>query len=104
MLKRAGELAPDISTKSGLMFGLGELPGELRRVLGDLVEVDCRILALGQYLQPSASHLPVVRLVPPEEFTRWRQVALEMGIREVVSDPLVRSSYRAGELYEAVRM
>lgn len=59
LLKRAGELAPDTSTKSGLMLGLGELPGELRRVLGDLVEVGCRILTLGQYLQPSASHLPV---------------------------------------------
>ncbi|NIS60426.1 MAG: lipoyl synthase, partial [Proteobacteria bacterium] len=58
----------------------------------------------GQYLQPSANHLPVVRYLPPEEFERWREVALEMGFHQVVSGPLVRSSYGAGNLYEALRM
>ncbi|UCD71567.1 MAG: lipoyl synthase [Syntrophobacterales bacterium] len=104
LLKRARELTPDIPTKSGLMLGLGEFSEELVQVFEDLVKVDCRILTLGQYLQPSAHHLPVVRYVPPQEFQRWRQVALEMGLREVVSGPLVRSSYGAGELYEALRM
>ncbi|MFB0505360.1 MAG: lipoyl synthase [Thermodesulfobacteriota bacterium] len=104
LLKRARELASDIPTKSGLMLGLGEFSEELVQVFEDLVEVDCRILTLGQYLQPSAHHLPVVRFVPPEEFKQWRQLALEIGFREVVSGPLVRSSYGAGNLYEALRM
>ena len=104
LLKRVRELAPDIPTKSGLMLGLGEFPEELRLVFKDLVEAGCRILTLGQYLQPSADHLPVVRFVPPEEFTLWRELALEMGFREVVSGPFVRSSYGAGMLYEALRM
>jgi lipoic acid synthetase len=86
------------------MLGLGEFPEELRQVFRDLVEVDCRVLTLGQYLQPSANHLPVVRFVPPEEFKQWRQLALDTGLTEVVSGPLVRSSYCAGELYEALRM
>ncbi len=103
LLRRVRELAPDIPTKSGLMLGLGEFPEELRQVFKDLVEADCRILTLGQYLQPSTDHLPVVRFVPPEEFTLWRRLALEMGFREVVSGPLVRSSYGARELYEALR-
>jgi lipoic acid synthetase len=102
LLERVHELAPDIPTKSGLMLGLGEFPEELRQVFRDLVEVKCRMLTLGQYLQPSMDHHPVVRFVPPEEFMHWRHVALEMGFREVVSGPLVRSSYGAGELYEAI--
>jgi lipoic acid synthetase len=85
------------------MLGLGESPEELRQVLFDLLEVECRILTLGQYLQPSRDHLAVERFVPPEEFVEWRQVALEMGFREVASGPFVRSSYRAGELYEALQ-
>jgi lipoic acid synthetase len=103
LLAGARELAPDIPTKSGLMLGLGESPGELRQVFGGLVEAGCRILTLGQYLQPSADHLPVVRYLPPEEFERWREVALEMGFHQVASGPFVRSSYRAGELYEACK-
>ena len=102
LLKRVRELSPDIPTKSGLMLGLGESPEELCQVLFDLLEVECRILTLGQYLQPSRDHLAVEHFVPPEEFVEWRQVALEMGFREVASGPFVRSSYRAGELYEAL--
>jgi len=103
LLKQVRELSPDIPTKSGLMLGLGESPEELRQALFDLLEVECRILTLGQYLQPSRDHLAVERFVPPEEFVEWRQVALEMGFREVASGPFVRSSYRAGELYEALQ-
>jgi lipoic acid synthetase len=83
------------------MLGLGESPGELRQVFGDLVEAGCRILTLGQYLQPSVDHLPVVRYLAPEEFERWREVALKMGFHQVTSGPFVRSSFGAGELYEA---
>jgi len=103
LLKRVRELSPDMPTKSGLMLGLGESPEGLRQALFDLLEVECRILTLGQYLQPSRDHLAVERFVPPEEFVEWREVALEMGFREVASGPFVRSSYRAGELYEALQ-
>ena len=99
LLKRAHTVAPTIPTKSGLMLGLGESSRELRDVLGDLLEVDCRILTLGQYLQPSNNHLPVERFVSPDEFEHWREVALQMGFREIASGPLVRSSYHAGRLY-----
>jgi lipoic acid synthetase len=94
-------LDPRMPTKSGLMLGLGEYPEEIRRVLGDLLRVHCSILTLGQYLQPSADHLPVERFIPPEEFDQWRQTALAMGFSDVASGPFVRSSYHAKELYRA---
>jgi lipoic acid synthetase len=99
-LKNAHRLDPSIPTKSGLMLGLGERPEEVEQVLNDLLEAGCRILTLGQYLQPSADHLPVERFVTPEEFEEWRKKALEMGFREVASGPFVRSSYHAQELFE----
>lgn len=102
LLKRVRELDLGIPIKSGLMLGLGESPEELQQVLNDLLEADCRILTLGQYLQPSENHLPVERFIPPEEFDRWREIALETGFLEVASGPFVRSSYHAGELYEAL--
>jgi lipoic acid synthetase len=97
------EASPDIPLKSSLMLGLGESPGEVKKVMEDLMEAGCRILTLGQYLQPTAAHLPVERFVPPEEFDRWRDAALEMGFVGVASGPLVRSSYRAKELYLDVK-
>lgn len=100
LLRSAHRLDPSIPTKSGLMLGLGERPEEVQQVLSDLVEAGCRILTLGQYLQPSVDHLPVERFVTPEEFEEWRKKALEMGFREVASGPFVRSSYHAQELFE----
>lgn len=82
-------------TKAGLMLGLGEERGEVLRVLGDLRSAGCSILTLGQYLRPSARHLPVERYLPPEEFDALRQLAMGMGFRHVESGPLVRSSYHA---------
>jgi lipoic acid synthetase len=82
------------------MLGLGEQPEEVVQVLRDLLDAGCRILTLGQYLQPSAEHLPVERFVTPEEFEGWRKKALEMGFREVASGPFVRSSYHAQEIFE----
>lgn len=102
LLKRVRLYNPSIPTKSGLMLGLGEYHEEVHQVLSDLLDVGCRILTLGQYLQPSKDHLPVTRFIPPEEFEQWREIALEMGYREVASGPFVRSSYHAGELYDAV--
>jgi len=101
IIKHVQTLDPSMPTKSGLMLGLGEYPEEIRRVLGDLLRVQCSILTLGQYLQPSAEHLPVERFIPPEEFDQWRQTALKMGFSEVASGPFVRSSYHAKELYRA---
>jgi len=103
LLQTVRDRAPHMMTKSGLMLGLGESPGGVRRTLADLRAVDCQMVTLGQYLQPSPAHLPVERYVPPEEFDRWREEALQMGFAEVASGPLVRSSYQARELYQAVR-
>jgi lipoic acid synthetase len=84
------------------MLGLGESSEEIRSTLNDLFNAGCRILTLGQYLQPSKAHLPVKRFVTPEEFEHWRQIAIEIGFSEVASGPFVRSSYHAKELYRAV--
>jgi lipoyl synthase len=84
-------------TKSGLMVGLGEEWEELRQVIQDLCAVHCDILTIGQYLQPSRQHLPVLRIYTPEEFQQLRQEGLSFGFRHVEAGPLVRSSYHAGE-------
>ncbi len=102
LLRNAHRLDPSIPTKSGLMLGLGEQPEEVVQVLRDLLDAGCRILTLGQYLQPSSEHLLVERFVMPEEFEEWRKKALQMGFREVASGPFVRSSYHAQEAYQAV--
>jgi lipoic acid synthetase len=90
MSKRRGMV-----TKSGLMLGLGERMREVLDVMEDLRGVDCDILTLGQYLQPTPQHLPVDRFVHPEEFAEFKRLGLEMGFRHVESGPLVRSSYHA---------
>ena len=102
LLRSAHQIDPSIPTKSGLMLGLGERPEEVQHVLADLLAAGCRILTLGQYLQPSAQHLPVERYVSPQEFEGWRKKALDMGFREVASGPFVRSSYHAHETYQAM--
>ena len=89
-------------TKSGLMLGLGESSKEIRETLQDLRDADCRLLTLGQYLQPTPNHLPVMRFVHPDEFDSWKETALGMGFDGVVSGPLVRSSYQAETLYRVV--
>jgi lipoyl synthase len=102
LLRNAAEQAPRIPTKSGLMLGLGETDDEIRQVLADLRRARCRILTLGQYLQPTAAHHPVARFVPPETFDAWRQAALAMGFAQVASAPFVRSSYQAGSFYAKI--
>jgi lipoic acid synthetase len=82
-------------TKTGMMLGLGEEEHEIDSVLDDLVAIGCDILTLGQYLQPTAKHLPVFRWVHPDEFAQWKRRGEERGIRHVESGPLVRSSYHA---------
>ena len=93
----AREGGRDLLTKAGLMLGLGEERAELLAVLRDLRAVGCDILTLGQYLRPSADHLPVVRYVPPDEFAELKETATAMGFRHAESGPLVRSSYHAWE-------
>ncbi len=90
-------------TKSGLMLGLGETIEELFEVLADLRKVGCDMLTLGQYLSPSATHLPVERFVPPEEFDRIGDQARILGFSFVASGPFVRSSYHAGEMAKQFR-
>ena len=82
-------------TKTGIMLGLGEQPDDVLEVMRDLREVDCDILTLGQYLQPTKNHLPVDRFVHPDEFKQYETVGLDMGFDVVESGPLVRSSYHA---------
>jgi lipoic acid synthetase len=83
--------------KTGIMLGLGERPEEIEQTLRDLVSDQVEILTIGQYLQPTRQHLPVDRWVTPEEFQRWKQFGLSIGLGVVESGPLVRSSYHADE-------
>jgi len=90
-------------TKSSLMVGLGETGAEVEQTLRDLREVGVELVTIGQYLQPSRRHLEVVEFLPPERFEAWRELGLDLGFTAVASGPLVRSSYRAGELWELQR-
>jgi len=90
-------------TKSGLMIGLGESEAAILQTFADLRAAGCDLLTVGQYLQPSPAHAPVARYYTPEEFEALAAAARRSGFREVVSGPLVRSSYEAGRLYEAVQ-
>ncbi len=99
LLRAASRMAPKIPVKSGIMLGLGESEDEISKTLDDLLMSGCRLLTLGQYLQPASHLLPVARYVPPEEFEAWREKALSMGFHQVAAGPWVRSSYRAHEMY-----
>ena len=100
LLKRAKAMKPGKVTKSGLMLGLGEERDEILRVMEDLRKISCDLLTLGQYLQPSGKHHPVVRFVPPEEFEDYRQAGEKMGFQAVFAAPLVRSSFHAAEIFQ----
>jgi len=97
LLKLVKILRPDTHTKSSLMLGLGEKEQEILSVMEDLRGIDCDILTMGQYLQPSGSHLGIRRFVPPGKFEEYKKVAEKMGFLFVASGPFVRSSYRASE-------
>jgi lipoic acid synthetase len=97
VLRTAKVLAPERLTKSGIMLGLGESGEEIAQTLRDLREARVDIVTIGQYLRPSAKHLPVMRYYEPEEFARWRDYGASLGFRHVESGPLVRSSYHAHE-------
>jgi len=95
VLKHAKEFRPKVLTKTSLMLGLGERDHEIMETMDDLREAQVDILTFGQYLRPTPNHLPIERYVSPDEFETYRQEGLSKGFLEVVSGPLVRSSYRA---------
>lgn len=101
LLAAAKVLNPAIVTKSGLMVGLGETREELLETMSDIRKAGCDLLTLGQYLQPTTAHLTVKRFVHPEEFEELRKSAFELGFKGVAAGPHVRSSYRAGHLYQS---
>jgi lipoic acid synthetase len=98
LLERVRRRDSRIMSKSGLMLGLGESQDEIISVFEDLLGVGCQILTIGQYLSPSSDHHPVIRYVPPEEFSLLERIAYDMGFVAVASGPFVRSSFHAGEI------
>jgi lipoic acid synthetase len=97
LLQRAKEIDRNLFTKSGVMVGLGEGRQEVMQVMDDLRSAGVDFLTIGQYLQPSPRHAPVVRFVPPNEFDALRSIAVAKGFALVAASPLTRSSYHAGE-------
>ncbi|MFM7603036.1 MAG: lipoyl synthase [Pseudanabaena sp.] len=104
LLRRAREIAPWVYTKSGIMVGMGETNEEVLEVMHDLRAVDCDIITIGQYLQPSAKHLTLHEFVTPEQFESWRVAGEEMGFLQVVSSPLTRSSYHAEQVQALMKL
>jgi lipoic acid synthetase len=100
ILKTVKNLNKKILTKSGLMLGLGEREDEVIQVMYDLRNSNCDILTIGQYLRPSLKHLPIKEFIPPLKFKEYKKIAMNLGFSYVASAPLVRSSYKAWEIYE----
>lgn len=100
VLAESKRINPKVLTKTSLILGLGETDAEIEKTMDDLIKNKVDILTLGQYLRPTLNHLPVERWVTPEEFDRYRDIGLKKGFLEVVSGPMVRSSYRAERALE----
>ncbi len=100
IIKNSKRINPSILTKSGLMLGLGETEEEVEETFADLLNHNCELLTLGQYIAPSKNHYPVKKYLHPNEFLRFKEKAEKMGFKAVLSGPLVRSSYKANYLYE----
>jgi lipoic acid synthetase len=103
LLRRAKRQAPAMPVKTGMMLGLGETREEVLAAMGDLVAGGTDIFTLGQYLQPTREHLPVVRFVHPGEFAEYKMLGEKLGFRHVEAGPLVRSSYHAFEQEQSAR-
>ncbi|VAX19103.1 Lipoyl synthase [hydrothermal vent metagenome] len=99
LLKRVKQMAPSIVTKSGIMLGFGETKEQVLRTMKDLRDIDCDILTIGQYLQPSKKNLPVVEYIRPEVFDEYADTGMKSGFKKVFAGPFVRSSYHAGEVF-----
>jgi len=104
LLQRAKEIDPTVVTKSGIMLGLGEERDEVLQVLDDMREAKIDILTLGQYLRPSKAHHPVMKYWTPEEFDDFKYIAEKKGFGMVASGPLVRSSFHADEVFQALKI
>ncbi|NJK57119.1 MAG: lipoyl synthase [Pleurocapsa sp. SU_5_0] len=104
LLQQARKIAPWVYTKSGIMVGLSETDEEVRAVIQDLRDVDCDILTIGQYLQPSQKHLSVKDFIIPEQFQAWQKFAESIGFLQVVSSPLTRSSYHAEQVRALIQL
>lgn len=102
VLRYCKEKDPTLLTKTGFMVGLGETEEQIDRLLDDVLAVGCDILTIGQYLQPTPEHYPLARYATPEDFARYKEMALAKGFRYVASAPLARSSYKAWEALEGV--
>jgi lipoic acid synthetase len=100
VLRQAKAANPSLTTKSGLMVGLGETREEILKVMVDLRSASCDVITIGQYLSPSAVHHPVVEYVKPEIFEKYHRDALRLGFRDAASGPFVRSSYMAEKYYK----
>jgi len=101
LLRRAKDMHPDVPTKTGMMLGLGEAREEVLATMQDLATQGTDILTLGQYLQPTREHLPVIHFVHPDEFAEYKVLGEKMGFKHVESGPLVRSSYHAFDQAES---
>ena len=104
LLRRVKEIDPAMTTKSGIMVGLGATPAEVAEVMTDLRAQGCDLLTVGQYLRPDAKHLPVVRYWHPDEYAAIRALGRRLGFRHVEAGPLVRSSYHAGRQARAASL
>lgn len=102
VLRYCKDKDPTLLTKTGFMVGLGETEEQIDRLMDDVLAVGVDILTIGQYLQPSAAHYPLARYATPEDFARYKEMALAKGFRYVASAPLARSSYKAWEALEGV--
>ena len=103
LLKKTREFAPWTYTKSGIMVGLGETDEEVKMVMTNLRDVDCDILTIGQYLQPSQKHLGVKEFITPNQFKNWQTFGESLGFLQVVATPLTRSSYHAEQVRELMQ-
>ncbi|NES85062.1 MAG: lipoyl synthase [Moorea sp. SIO1G6] len=103
LLMRTRNLAPSVYSKSGIMVGLGETDAEVRQVMTDLRQVDCDILTIGQYLQPTQKHLKISEFITPKQFDSWKEYGESLGFLQVVSSPLTRSSYHAEQVRELMQ-
>lgn len=103
VLKWSKQLRPEIPTKTSIMIGLGEIQAEIEETMDDLLAVGVNILTIGQYLQPTHKHLPVIKYYSPLEFGQLRKIAMEKGFTHCEAGPLVRSSYHADEQVDAAQ-
>lgn len=94
---------PGIITKTGIMLGLGETEEEVLKVVDDLVDIECDIFTIGQYLRPSKIHIPVKEFISPEKFAEYKRIGEKKGLRYIASSPLVRSSYNALDAIEIIK-